>query len=140
MHNQRREHLLAVVEPTNSDRSPLDYAHDHVAGGGTATVLLVLTDETRNDFQQFADSEDLDVGTAESFAVDRLTQIYMSRGGGDDTETLVTNAQRSASDLLDVAAETGSTSIVITQQLAGRAGMRRLVSDSHVPVVVVPAA
>ena len=140
MHNQHREHLLAVVEPTNSDRSPLDYAHDHVAGGGTATVLLVLTDETHDDVRRFADSEDLDVGTAEAIAIGRLTELYTSRVGGDDTETVVTNTQRSASDLLDVAAETRSTSIVITQQLAGRADLRRLVSDSPVPVLVVPAA
>ena len=140
MHNQNHGHLLAIVEPTNLDREPLDYAHDHVAGGGTATVLLVLTDETRNGFRQFADSEDLDIGTAEAIAIDRLTDLYRSRVGGDDTETIVTSAEHSARDLLGVAADTRSTSIVITQQLAGRAGLRRLVSDSHVPVLVVPAA
>lgn len=118
----------------------MDYAHDHVANGGTATVLVLLTTETRKQFRQFADSENLDVGRAEAIAIDRIAELYTSRVGGDDTQTIVTHAQHSARDLLEVAADTQSTSIMITQQLAQRTGLRRLVSNSPVPVMVVPAA
>ena len=41
------EHLLTIVEPTHGGDTTLDLAHEAVARGGTATVLMVITERVR---------------------------------------------------------------------------------------------
>jgi len=135
-----REHLLAIVEPSATGEAPLEIANDVVTRGGKATIVVLLTDEARNDFRRFADAQDLDVHHGEAVAVDRLIDVYTTRVGGSDTDSMVTHARTSALDLLAMAADTDATSIAIPQQLARRRGVRKLVSQAPVPVLVTPAA
>ena len=135
-----REHLLAIVEPSATGEAPLEIANDVVTRGGKATIVVLLTDEARNDFRRFADAQDLDVHHGEAVAVDRLIDVYTTRVGGSDTDSMVTHARTSALDLLAMAADTDATSIAIPQQVARRRGVRKLVSEALVPVLVTPAA
>ena len=135
-----REHLLAIVEPSATGEAPLEIANDVVTRGGKATIVVLLTEEARNDFRRFADAQDLDVHQGEAVAVDRLIDVYTTRVGGSDTDSMVTHARTSALDLLAMAADTDATSIAIPQQVARRRGVRKLVSQALVPVLVTPAA
>jgi hypothetical protein len=135
-----REHLLTIVEPSTTGEAPLELANDLVARGGKATIVVLLTDEARADFRRFADAQDLDLHHGEAVAIDRMLEVYTARVGGSDTESIVTSARSSASDLLTMAADADATSIAIPQQLAGRRGARKLISESPVPVLVTPAA
>jgi hypothetical protein len=135
-----REHLLAIVEPSATGEAPLEIANDVVTRGGKATIVVLLTDEARNDFRRFADAQDLDVSHGEAVAVDRMIDVYTTRVGGSDTDSMVTHARASARDLLTMAADTDATSIAIPQQVARRRGVRKLVSEALVPVLVTPAA
>ena len=135
-----REHLLAIVEPSATGEAPLEIANDVVTRGGKATIVVLLTEEARNDFRRFADAQDLDVHHGEAVAVDRLIDVYTTRVGGSDTDSMVTHARTSALDLLAMAADTDATSIAIPQQVARRRGVRKLVSNALVPVLVTPAA
>ena len=135
-----REHLLAIVEPTATGEAPLDIANDVVTRGGKATIVVLLTDEARNDFRRFADAQDLDLHHGEAVAVDRLIDVYTTRVGGSDTDSMVSHARTSALDFLAMAADTDATSIAIPQQVARRRGVRKLVSEALVPVLVTPAA
>ncbi len=137
---QHREHLLAVVVPNEAGEAPLDLAAELVARGGKATVVVLLTEQVRDDFRRFADAEDLDLPTGEAIALDRLIEAYNARIGGDDTETFAAGSSSSARDLLHTAAVSGATTIAIPQQLAARSNLRGLMSDAHVPVLIAPAA
>ena len=119
-----------------SDAQPITGARP----GGVAPYVVLLTDEARNDFRRFADAQDLDVHHGEAVAVDRLIDVYTTRVGGSDTDSMVTHARTSALDLLAMAADTDATSIAIPQQVARRRGVRKLVSRALVPVLVTPAA
>jgi hypothetical protein len=137
---QLREHLVAVVEPNEAGERSLDIATDLVASGGRATLVVLINQQVRNEFRQFADAEDLDVHVGEAIALNRLLEAYTSRVGGHDTEAIVADSTSSARDLLDVAAGTHATSIAIPQQIAARRRLRKLVSAAHIPVLVTAAA
>jgi len=137
---QLRQHLLAVVEPNEADDASIDMAADLVARGGKATVLMLLNQAARDDFRRFADSEDLLAHVGEAIALQRLTNGYASRIGGDDTEVIAAIWTSPVRELLEVAAELRATSIVIPQRLAARRSLRRLVSDTTLPVLIAPAA
>lgn len=137
---QLREHLLAVVEPNQADDASIDIAADLVSRGGKATVLMLVNQQVRDDFRRFTDSEDLLAHVGEAIALERLVDGYTSRVGGEDTEVIVANWTSPVRELLEVAAESRATSIVIPQRLAARRSLRRLVSDTTVPVLIAPAA
>lgn len=135
-----REHVLTIVEPSASGEAPLAIANDLVARGGKATILVLIDDVARDDFRRFADAQDLDVHHGEAVAIDRMLDLYTTRVGGSDTEAIVTDGRSSVRDILTLAAEADATSIALPQQLARRRSVRKLVSESHLPVVVTPAA
>jgi len=137
---QSNDHLLAVVEPNKSGEASLDIATDHVARGGTATLLILLDKQTRDDFRQFADAENRHVYNGEAVALDRLVNTLTARVGREHTEATVAYSSQSSRELLDVAAESHATSIVIPQQVAARRGLRKLVSETTLPVLIAPAA
>jgi len=137
---QSNDHLLAVVEPNKSGEASLDIATDHVARGGTATLLILLNKQTRDDFRQFADAENRHVYNGEAVALDRLVNTLTARVGRENTEATVADSSQSSRELLDVAAESHATSIVIPQQVAARRGLRKLVSETTLPVLIAPAA
>ncbi len=135
-----RDHLLAVVEPNPPGEVSLDVATDHVARGGTATILVLVDDRTRDDIRRFADSEDLHPINGEAVALDRLADAYAARVGGDGADTVIADSTSSARELLDVAAEANATSVVIPQHVAARRSLRRLAADTTLPVLIAPAA
>lgn len=137
---QLSDHLLAVIEPNETGEASLDIATDHVARGGTATLLILLDKQARDDFRRFADAEDRHVYNGEAVALDRLVNTYTARVGPENTEAIVANSSHSSRDLLHVAAESHATSIVIPQQVAARRSLRKLVSDTTLPVLIAPAA
>lgn len=81
--NSATEHLLAVVEPTDNGNATLDLAHDVVARGGQATVLMLITDRVVDDIRGFAAAEDLDYRVAEAHAIERLTSYCTGRVGAN---------------------------------------------------------
>lgn len=137
---QTREHLLAVVEPTLQGEAPLAIANELVGRGGKATLLLVVTDRVRDEFRRFADAENISAGHAEAVAIDRLTDSYTSRVGGDTATiaTIVTASAPSSRAVLGAATASRATSIAIPHDLASRGELRKLVTGSHVPVTVAP--
>ncbi len=135
-----REHILAVVEPNDAGEISLATATDLVAHGGKATVLVLLDKKTVSDFRQFAEAENLGAHEGEAIAVNRLVSLYNSRVGGTDTQTIVAGSTSTVHDLLDVADKERATSIVIPQHLIAQRRLRKLVSDSRIPVLVTPAA
>ena len=133
------EHLLAVIDPNEAGEVSLDIATDHVNRGGTATVVVLLDEQTRDDLRRFADAEGLHLHTGQAIALDRLVDSYTARVGGDTT-TIVAESADSARELLEVAAASRATSMVIPQHVAARRSLRRLVSDTTVPLLIAPAA
>ena len=135
-----RDHLLAVVEPNRAGEASLHVATDHVARGGTATILVLVDDRTRDDIRRFADSEDLHPHDGEAIALERLVDAYTARIGGDGADAVVADSTSSARELLDVAAKANATSVVIPQHVAARRPLRRLAADTNLPVLIAPAA
>ena len=133
------EHLLAVIEPNEAGEVSLDVATDHVSRGGTATVLVLLDEQARDDLRRFADSEDLHLHNGQAIALDRLVDSYTARVGGE-TNTIVAESAGSARELLEVAATSRATSMVIPQHVAARRSLRRLVSTTTIPLHIAPAA
>ena len=133
------EHLLAVIEPNEAGEVSLDIATDHVTRGGTATVLVLLDEQARDDLRRFADAEDLTLHNGQAIALDRLVDSYTARVGGE-TNTIIAEFASSARELLEVAATSRATSIVIPQHVAARRSLRRLVSDTTIPLHITPAA
>lgn len=133
------EHLLVVIEPNEAGEVSLDIATDHVTRGGTATVLVLLDEQARDDLRRFADSEDLHVHNGQAIALDRLVDSYTARVGGE-TNTIVAESAGSARELLEVAATSRATSMVIPQHVAARRSLRRLVSNTTIPLHIAPAA
>ena len=116
------QHLLAVIEPNEAGEVSLDIATEHVTRGGTATVLVLLDDQARDDLRRFADAEDLDLHNGQAIALDRLVDSYTARVGGE-TNTIVAESASSARELLEVAATSRATSMVIPQHVAARRGL-----------------
>ena len=133
------EHLLAVIEPNEAGEVSLDVATDHVTRGGTATVLVLLDKQVRDDLRQFADAEDLHPHNGQAIALDRLVDSYAARVGGE-TNTIVAESAGSARELLEIAATSRATSMVIPQHVAARRSLRRLVSDTTIALHIAPAA
>ena len=133
------EHLLAVIEPNEAGEVSLDVATDHVTRGGTATVLVLLDKQVRDDLRQFADAEDLHPHNGQAIALDRLVDSYAARVGGE-TNTIVAESAGSARELLEIAATSRATSMVIPQPVAARRSLRRLVSDTTIALHIAPAA
>lgn len=133
------EHLLAVIEPNEAGEVSLDIATDHVTRGGTATVLVLLDEQARDDLRRFADSEDLHLPNGQAIALDRLVDSYTARVGGE-TNTIVAESAGSARELLEVAVTSRATSMVIPQHVAARRSVRRIVSNTTIPLHIAPAA
>lgn len=129
------EHILTFVEPTTGGDATLELAHETVARGGSASVVMVITDRVRRDIQAYAASEDLGIGEAESIAVDQLRAQCADRVGG--SPALATHYGPLGSDLVRyVTSET--TSIAIPERLVADKLVQRIVTYTGRPVVVAP--
>jgi hypothetical protein len=136
---QTAEHMLTVIEPTDTGDPSIDITRDFVAKGGTALVILMITNEVRNHIREFAKSEGLDVSHAEAIAIDRLSETYASRTGGANTETIVVHSTADAHDILAHSARVNATSIVVSPNVLGPRGLQQITANANVPVVVLPA-
>lgn len=132
-----REHLLTVVTTHRASDTTIELTAETVAHGGKATVVVLLDNETRQDFRDFARAEDLDDATGEGIARERLADFYRSRIG-DNAHLILADAS-SSGGLLEAVQTSHATGIAIPQELATRADLRRFVAGAPVPVTIVPA-
>lgn len=132
------EHVLTIVEPTAHGDSTLDLAHDVVARGGRASVVMVITDRVDADIDGYAESENLSRTEAETQAFEQLAGYCANRIGGE-VPTIVerfgwlgVDIRRHITD--DV------TSVAIPAGLLGKRDLARIERRLGRPVVVTPAA
>ena len=131
----KNEHLLAIVEPTFGGDATLDFAHETVARGGTASVLMVITDRVQRDIRALAGSGAFDQGDAEERALDQLRTRCNDRIGG--VPRLDTHFGSIGSELVKyVTADT--TAIAIPARLVTDRLVERIVAYSGKPVIVAP--
>ncbi len=132
----RHEHILTIVEPTTGGDATLDVARETVERGGTASVVMVITDRVRRDFGDFAESEEIALGEAEALALDQLRELCARRVGGSPTV---------ATHFGDVAAglrrylTTETTAIAVPDRLARSRWVRRLADRSGLRVTITPS-
>lgn len=129
------EHMLTIVEPTPGGDSTLDLAHETVERGGSASVVMVITDRVQRDIRDFAQSENLDRGVAQAQALDQLAELCVGRIGG--SPHVATHFGDVAQALRQhVTADT--TVIAVPERLAAGRRLRRLASKSGIPMVISP--
>lgn len=127
------EHIVAIVQPTGRDDSTIDIARDVVAGGGRATVIMLITDRVRKDIRDFADAENLSIGEAEAIALDRMSADYVASIGAGQTDVVVSNVSDAQTQTL-----VNATKIAVGQDALSRHALNQLVSRANVPVIVTP--
>jgi hypothetical protein len=129
------EHLLTIVEPVPGGDTTLDLAHETVERGGTARVVMVITDRVRRDISAFAKSENLDLSDAETLALDRLRTQCADRVGGSPTvETYFGNLAVGLRDHLT----DGTTAIAVPKHLGAGRRIRRTAAKAGIPLIVTP--
>lgn len=129
------EHMLTIVEPAPGGDGTLGLAHETVARGGKASVVMVVTDRVLRDIRAFAESEDLGQGEAEALALDQLRAHCSDRIGG--SPKLDTYYGTLGSDVVKyVSADT--TAIAIPERLVADKLVQRLAVYSGRPVIVTP--
>ncbi len=132
----KNEHLFTIVEPTIGGDTTLDIARETVARGGTASVLMVITDRVQRDIRAFAESEELALGEAEAQALDQLRTTCSNRIGG--SPRLETHFGAIGSEVVKyLTADT--TAIAIPAPLATSRLVERIVAYSGRPVIVAPS-
>lgn len=131
----KHEHILTIVEPTTGGHSTLDVAHETVERGGTARVVLVITDRVRRDIQDFAESENLDLGEAEALALDQLRDFCARRLGGSTVATHFGDVESGLRHHLTPE----TTAIAVPDRLARSRRMRRLAATSGLRVTITPS-
>lgn len=131
-----REHLLTIVEPAPGGDATLRLARDTVARGGTASIVMVITDRVRRDIRAFAEAEDLDYGAAEAQALDQLRNDCVARVGPIADVVMVFGTIRS--DVVRyVTSET--TAIALPTSLIADRMVERLTTYTGRPVIVTPS-
>ena len=132
------EHVLTLVEPTGGGDRTLDIAHDVVARGGRASVVMLITDRVDADIRAYADSENLSRGEAEAAAIDQLTD-YCSGRVGSDVPTIVERFGRLGTDIRRHITE-DITSVAVPEGLLDARGINRLARRTGRPVTVTPSS
>jgi hypothetical protein len=130
-----REHLLTIVEPSPGGDSTLDLAHETVERGGTASVIMVITDRVQRDIRDFAQSENLHERDAEALALDRYREYCTTRvGGSPRVEVHFGNLVTGVHNHLTA----DTTGIAIPRRLSSLRRIRRFAARAHIPVFVTP--
>ncbi|NNF64015.1 MAG: hypothetical protein HKN07_07115 [Acidimicrobiia bacterium] len=130
------EHLLTIVEPTIGGDATIELARRAVARGGTASVLMVITDRVERDIRAFAASEELGYGEAEEQAIIQLRELCLEQIG--ETVPIRMHFGSLGSDVVKYI--TGdTTTIAIPARLANNGLVERIVSYSGRPVIVAPS-
>lgn len=131
-----REHLLTIVEPTIGGDATLDLAEDTVARGGTAKVVMIITDRVQRDIRDFAAAEDLAWNDAQSQALDRLRSFYAARTGA--ISVFVTAAGQ-LDEQLRGHVTPDTTAIAIQEQLLANFSVQAFTKATGIPVIVAPS-
>ncbi len=129
------EHLLTIVEPIPGGDSTLGLAHDIVARGGSASVVVVITDRVRREFVAHAEADGLGGGEAEARAIQQLRAQYRDRIGGSPTLDIYYGALRS--DVVRYVTP-DTTAIAIPECLVADKLVERIAAYSGRPVIVAP--
>ena len=135
-----QEHIVAVVESPRDGETTLDIAQEVVKRGGRATVVVLVTARMEKHIRNFAESENLTFPDAREIYVARLSEMYSSRVGGQDTFAIVAEGDYSGRSVFKRIAKADPSTIAVSQSLAHRRGWRGSVARSHVPVLIAPAA
>ena len=133
----QHEHVLAVAHSAIDTEPSLGAARDARSRGATVTVLVVLGDTDRRNIRDYADAEGLSVLDAERL-YERAGIEAVTHRVGAGVEVRTTWHDPSSWEVLDVAANVGATNVVVSADLATRAGWRRSLRDATVTVTVVP--
>ena len=132
----RQEHLLTIVEPTRGGDTTLELAHETVARGGKASVVMVVTDRVQRDLQAHLQTDESGRGEAETQALDQLRSQYSARIGG--APMLATHFGALGSEVVKyVTADT--TAIAIPERLVIDKLIQRIAMYSGLPVIVTPS-
>lgn len=130
------EHLFTIIEPAPGGDSTLDVARQTIARGGSASVALVITPRVEQDIQDFAASEDIGSGQAETLALDQFLERYRQAIGGDPT--IAVHYGTLGSDVLKHMPP-NTTAIAVPANLAKDRIVERLAAYTGRPVIVAPA-
>ena len=134
--NTTPEHVLTIVEPSGRGDATLDIAHDVVARGGRAKVVMVITDRVDTDIREYADSENLSRTEAEATAIDRLAD-YCAERIGDDVPTIVERFGWLGVDIRRHITD-DITSVALPEGFLNDKGVDRLARRIGRPVTVTP--
>ncbi len=129
------EHLLTVVEPTTGGDGALAIADDTVATGGTARVVIVITDQVQRDIRNFADSEDLGWDEAETEALSQFRAFYTDRTGATP---LVLNQMGKLDHQLRNQVTPDVTAIALPERLLSHFSVQDFTNSTGIPVIVTP--
>lgn len=131
------EHVLAVVEPTTGGSAALDVAHDVVARGGRASVVVLITDRVAADIRDYAAAEELSSHEAEAAAIEQFTAQCRDRIGAD-VPTIVERHGWLGTDIRrHISSEI--TTVAVPEGLVGRRGLDKIASRLGRRVVVTPS-
>lgn len=129
------DNVLTIVEPTTGGDATLELARDAMGRGGTASVVLLITDRVRRDIRDFAESEDLDLPEAEARALDQLERHYGSRLAGSQRLATYFGGVEGA---VRAHVTDGTTLVAVPERLITGRKLRRLSSRTGVPVIPTP--
>lgn len=130
------EHLLTVVESTPDADTTLDLARDHVAKGGTAQVVLMVSKRLQREIDDFARAANLPRGEAEEIVLGRL-RYDLERQVGPGTVATALHGHRGTVELGRYVTPT-TTAIALPRRLSERRSVRRSTAATGLPVVVAP--
>ena len=131
--------MIAVVEPTLNDATTIDLAKQVVDRGGRATVVVLLSRETKAAVAEFAESENLTFPDAHEIYLERLAASYSAHFGDHKAATIITDRSDANRFVFDAAARRAATSVAVPQRLISRRNWKSSVARSQIPVLIAPA-
>lgn len=131
----KQEHLLTIIEPIPGGDTTLDLAHETVVRGGTATVVVVVTDRAERAIKHYAETAGIGVGEAEAITFSRLRTQCHDRTG--DVQLVIARRGSISSDVVQyITANT--TAVAIPASLVTDKLVERIATYSGRPVIVAP--
>jgi hypothetical protein len=132
----KKEHTLAVLEPTLDGDSTLEFAKETVARGGDASIVVLLGRETEANIAAFANAEGLTFADGREIYLERLSAMYTDLFG--DRVSFVIEGRHVERDIFAEAIRGNATSVIVPQRLVGYRHWKSAVSKSQVPVLLAP--
>lgn len=132
----KKEHTLAVVEPSLDGDSTLEIAKDTLARGGDATIVILLGRETTANIAAFAAAENLGLADGRAIYLERLSEMYTHLFG--DRVRFVVDGRHADRDVFKEVERGHATSVIMPQRLVSYRNWKSAVSKSQVPVLLAP--